>query len=258
MVNNIYNISNALQNIFYEIEENGGELTPEFEEALSISQKDFKDKVKQYANVIKLINGDCSTIDTEIKRLKAYKESKKKLKERLSKILIKAIDMFGEHTKSGGSYVDLGTEKVSVRNSTKIETYDEDINSIAEETVGAIYSMCYNGTEETDPVSMNSVIDGLKEHVEFDETTGEEYKKPIYARPSNFDDICAKITIDVPINKLFEKEGVDMIHGIMNRTSAISVTGYVDKANLKRELQANEVTSNNIAKITKNQSINIR
>lgn len=258
MINNIYNISNTLQNILYEIEQNEGELTPELEEALDITQQDFTNKVKQYSNVIKAIDADCAAIDVETKRLKAYKESKKKLKERLSKILIKAIEMFGQHTKSGGSYVDLGTEKVSVRNSTKVETRDDYIKAIAEETVGSIYSACYYNTIDSEPVTMDSVIESLKNHTEYDKETGDEFKAPVFAVPSNFDDIMADIHISVPLNLLLNNKGIEMIKGIAGRTSQINVSGVVNKAALKTELNNNNVDKNNIAKIVPNKTLNIR
>ena len=38
----IYNITTELEDIFLELEENGGELTPELEERLAITQDNFK------------------------------------------------------------------------------------------------------------------------------------------------------------------------------------------------------------------------
>ena len=256
MNNNIYNISNTLQNILYEIEQNGGELTPELEEALDVTQQDFTNKVKQYSDVIKSIDADCSAIDVEIKRLRAYKESKKKLKERISKILIKAIEMFGQHAKSGGSYVDLGTEKVSVRNSTKIETNDEYIDKIASATVGALYSKAYfNSVEDVDT---DSVIEDLKHNVSVNVNTGEEYERPIYALPSNFDEISADIHIQIPLYQLLEDKGQEMIKAITARTSTIITKGIVNKVALRTELTNNNVDKNNIAKIVPNKTLNIR
>ena len=39
---NIYNITAELEDIFLELEENGGELTPELEERLAITQDNLK------------------------------------------------------------------------------------------------------------------------------------------------------------------------------------------------------------------------
>ena len=118
---NIWQISQELQSIIDELEENGGELTDELEARLSVSQADFKSKVKSYGDAIKYIEGDIKLIDEEVARLKDLKESKKKTIDRLSKIIVWAIDMFGETTKTGGKFVDYGTGKISVRNTEKVE-----------------------------------------------------------------------------------------------------------------------------------------
>ena len=60
---NIYEISQTLLDIHNELEENGGELTEELEKALTITQADFKQKVRDYASVIKQVNLDIAGID---------------------------------------------------------------------------------------------------------------------------------------------------------------------------------------------------
>ena len=42
---NIYNITAELEDIFLELEENGGELTPELEERLAITQDNLKENL---------------------------------------------------------------------------------------------------------------------------------------------------------------------------------------------------------------------
>ena len=45
---NIYNITAELEDIFLELEENDGELTPELEERLAITQDNLKEKLNNY------------------------------------------------------------------------------------------------------------------------------------------------------------------------------------------------------------------
>ena len=124
-MSNIFQISQDLLAVFQELEDNGGELTDELEAKLTVSQADFKTKIKSYTDVIKYTEGDIKLIDEEISRLKELKESKKKAIARLEKIVIWAIGMFGEANKSGNKFVDFGTGKVSVRNTEKVEIDDE-------------------------------------------------------------------------------------------------------------------------------------
>ena len=71
---NIFEIEQDLLSIFDEIEENEGELTPELEEKLAITQENFKNKVESYINLIKIKDGEINTISEEINRLETKKE----------------------------------------------------------------------------------------------------------------------------------------------------------------------------------------
>ena len=55
---NIFEISKELESVFDELEENGGELTEELEEKLSISQDEFRSKVDAYLSVIRHTESD--------------------------------------------------------------------------------------------------------------------------------------------------------------------------------------------------------
>ena len=59
------------------------ELTPELESALVINQEQLQAKAGNYAKVIANIQSDADAIETEIKRLKAMKESKERAITRL-------------------------------------------------------------------------------------------------------------------------------------------------------------------------------
>ena len=205
---NIYEISQTLLDIYNELEENGGELTEELEKALTITQADFKQKVRDYANVIKQVDLDIAGIDQEVKRLKAYKESKAKTKYRLSSILVNAIDMFGEHTKSGGAYVDLGDEKISVRNTTKVEVDTDTVNAIAKDVMDAYNNISWTNSWDEANLSIQSFIDRGKTHTKTDEN-GEEVPDPINIIPENYKDINATIKLTMPLSKLIGYEGVE-------------------------------------------------
>ena len=129
-MSNLFNISAELRDIYAELEENGGELTPEMDEKLAITESDFKSKVEDYANVIKNLQADIIAIETESKRLDGLKKSKSKTIERLQSIVSDAISEFGNTTKSGGKYVDLGTMKLSIRNNIKCEVNDELVSQV--------------------------------------------------------------------------------------------------------------------------------
>ena len=125
---NIYNIEKDLLSILDELEDNEGELTPELEEKLIIKQDEFKAKIKSYSNIIKMLECDIKAIKEEKDRLNNLQKSKEKTIERLKKIMIDAIEMFGNSTKTGGKYIDYGTGKVSMRNTHAVEVEEDSVN----------------------------------------------------------------------------------------------------------------------------------
>ena len=254
---NIYEISQALLDIYNELEENGGELTEELEKALTITQADFKQKVRDYVSVLKQIDLDITGIDQEVKRLKAYKESKSKAKDRLSSILTNAIDMFGEHTKSGGAYVDLGDEKVSVRNTTKVEVDTDTVNAIAKDVMNTYSNLNWTNSWDEANLSIQSFIDRGKTHTKTDEN-GEEVPDPITIVPENYKDINATIKLTMPLSKLIGYEGVEFAKQLLNTNATYSVEGNVSKTDMKKEFVSTNTTENNIAKLINNKTISIK
>ena len=254
---NIYEISQTLLDIYNELEENGGELTEELEKALTVTQADFKQKVRDYASVIKQVDLDIAGIDQEVKRLKAYKDSKAKVKERLSAILANAIDMFGEHTKSGSAYVDLGDEKVSVRNTTKVEVDTDIINAIAKDVMNTYSNLNWTNSWDEANLSIQSFIDRGKTHTKTDEN-GEEVPDPITIVPENYKDINAMIKLTMPLSKLIGYEGVKFAKQLFNTGSAYSVEGSINKTDMKKEFVSTNTTENNIAKLVNNKTISIK
>lgn len=144
-MSNLYKISEELRNIYSQIEENEGELTPELEEALSITEEDFQNKISDYSELLKQLNADLFTIDTESKRLSALKKSKENLVNKLKETMADAIEEFGYTNKTGSKYIDLGSTKISVRHSSKCETDDDTISSIGNTMNNYIKNMSDNG-----------------------------------------------------------------------------------------------------------------
>ena len=162
---NIWQIQQELLSIFDELEENGGELTEELEEQLAISQEDFRSKVESYTNVIKSVKADIAAIDQESKRLAELKKSKTSMVDRLSKVIIDAVDKFGDTTKTGGKFFDYGTGKVSVRNSQKVELDDDKAQCMANEYAKCIaFENMLGGASNRENITHEEMIQRCKEH----------------------------------------------------------------------------------------------
>lgn len=138
---NIFEIKNELADLFNQVEENYGELTPELEEALTIKHEEFTDKIKGYSDYVKSLNIDLDAIDTEIARLKELKDSKKKAIDRLEKVMAEAIMEFGDTSKSGSKFVDWGTGKASVRITQSVDV-NEYFIEIFNQKIKNFYETC--------------------------------------------------------------------------------------------------------------------
>lgn len=144
-MSNLFSIDASLQQIYAEIEDNEGELTPELEEQLIIKENEFKNKIDSYCGLIKTIKGEIETIKLEQKRIAEYKTRKEKLLERLQSTVAEAVCKYGTETKSGGHNFDTGLNKISVRNTVKCDVSETGIDMFATAMNTFIHNMSQNG-----------------------------------------------------------------------------------------------------------------
>ncbi len=110
---NLYEITREAQELASLLETE--ELTPELEAALVINQADLQAKGLNYAKVISNMQGDSDAIDQEIKRLKAMKDSKDRVTNRLKDALRDAMLV------SGIDKIESPLFKLSLRRSEAVE-----------------------------------------------------------------------------------------------------------------------------------------
>lgn len=72
-----------------------GELNEELENALVINQNELQEKAISYGYAIKSIESDIDTIDAEIERLKALKQSRTNAIERMRAAVLEALTIYG-------------------------------------------------------------------------------------------------------------------------------------------------------------------
>ncbi len=115
---NLYNISTEYLKLRNELIESMGELTPELETALTINQEDLEKKGLAYGFIIKNIDNDIATIDSEIERLTLLKKSRNNAIDRLKNTLKTAMELF-EITK-----IESPLLKISFLKSKSVEVLD--------------------------------------------------------------------------------------------------------------------------------------
>lgn len=160
---NLFQISMELNAIYDDIEENGGEITPEIEERLNIAEGNFKGKINDYVSLIRILDGQIGQCSEEAKRIAKVKKSKENLKERLSGFVIKAIEEFGDSTPKGTKYVDFGTYKVSTRKSAVCEINQDAVDLLSEEYKDTVRGYFYNKAFDLGKDLTEDTVNRLKE-----------------------------------------------------------------------------------------------
>ena len=118
---NIYEISRNYLQLIDELQEQGGELTPELENALKINKQDFENKAEAYCQVIINLNAEIDGLNNECVRLAEKRDRAKKAVERLKDKLTNAMLLFDYEKKS------VGTFSLSFRKSEQVIIDDAEV-----------------------------------------------------------------------------------------------------------------------------------
>lgn len=118
---NIFNISQELEDIFYQIEENGGEITPELEERLAITEDKLHDKLDSYRRVHSKLLSDVKTCKEEETRIAKLRKTKENQAEKLKDTMLTAVQQFGALGKSGNRLINLPDAKLYTKASACTE-----------------------------------------------------------------------------------------------------------------------------------------
>lgn len=118
---NIFNISRELEDIFLQLEENGGEITPELEEKLAITEDKLYDKLDGYRRVHSKLLSDAKTCKEEETRIAKLRKTKENQAERLKDTMLTAVQQFGALGKSGNRTINLPDAKLYTKASACTE-----------------------------------------------------------------------------------------------------------------------------------------
>lgn len=254
-MNNIFNIEQKLLAIFDELEENEGDLTPELEEQLNITQEQFNSKIKDYSNVVKMLETDITAIKEEKARLSDLQKSKEKNIERLKKIMVEAIEKFGDTTKSGGKYVDYGTGKVSVRNSQAIEVEEDSVNRFVNRLITSLKwynenNQLHNGL--VDPIDVIAFANSKTQEEEDDNLEVDLYDT------KDTENLAISVDLDIDIPTLLTTEkGINLAKALLDY-NIFSIKAKADKKGIKDEAKSEQHYMPVFAKLVTNKSISIK
>lgn len=143
MKQSLYNITEDQRLINAMLEETGGELTPEIEEAMMITEENFISKAEAYGATISEYDAQAEACAQEIKRLQAFKKTCENVSKRMKERISDAMMAFDKDK------VTAGTFRFSFRKSTAVVVENEEL--IPEE---------YFRTERT--ICRKELMDALK------------------------------------------------------------------------------------------------
>ncbi len=140
---NIFNISQELEDIFYQIEENGGEITHELEERLAITEDKLHDKLDSYRRVYSKFVSDVKTCKEEELRIARVRRTKENQAERLKDTMLAAVQQFGALGKSGNRLINLPDAKLYTKSSACTEV-DMNRSAILMQLFLDVYSIAWS------------------------------------------------------------------------------------------------------------------
>lgn len=133
----LYELEKEYLEIINILEENGGELTSELEESITINKNELNEKIGKYFNLIAELENINNAIKSEVKRLNSKILNKEKTINILQNAVKNATILFGkeEFTKKGNKAYLLELEDLSIRLSPSESVIITDENVIPQEFI---------------------------------------------------------------------------------------------------------------------------
>lgn len=126
----LYTISNELQDIFFAIEDNGGEITEELMGKLACKENELQDKLTSYVQAIKEWQNSADFCKKEKQSINDRQNVYKNRIEHLKSIILDTIDKFGEESKTN-KFIELPQYRLSTRNSTSLQIDENRLNLLS-------------------------------------------------------------------------------------------------------------------------------
>lgn len=254
MAKSIFEIDKELYSLYDEIEEAGGEITPEIEEKLEINGQDMTNKVKNITNFINNLNADILAIKSETDRLAKLKKSKENTIKGLTKLVLFAINKYGTENKKGKKWFDWGTGRVGIRKSTSVELDDKKIEYLVDALKTTVVNGIYTNTlHQSSSIDSQSLLDAAihNAQIEGDITNSE-------VEVEDMDDVIINVTIPVSMANLLQGDGYMLLANMGDvAKDGWSFKPSVDKKAMKVKLTDEGCTSN-IAKVVENDNLTIK
>lgn len=254
MGRSIFDIDRELYALYDEIEEAGGEITPEIEEKLELNGQEMTNKVRSITNFINSLNADLLAIKSETDRLAKLKKSKENTITGLTNLVLFAIKKYGVADKKGKKWIDWGTGKVSIRKSETVEVNSKKLDAINDMLKVTFANGIYTGTlNQNSSVDEQALLDAIvntaKESGDYE--CSEIEIEDLY-------DVNIEVTVPVKLTDLLKGDG----YQLMTNVGAVNRDGWKFKPSIDKKLMKVKIKDDgcvsNIAEIVENYNLTIK
>lgn len=258
-MDSLFSISNELRKVIEDIEIQGGEITPEQEEDLIISEANLKEKLEHYRKAMLILQYQEQLAADEIKRLQSAKKTKDNIVNKLKTSILNAVLEFGEYGKSGNKVIECETSKFFTAN-TKSVVLDEGKISILIEmfidwanTLNDVDMLddSFGGSGDFDPNSIINIINkkahekGLVED-DFNFTVDDLYLTNI------------NISYNLSMFELLKGDATGLVREVVNNEHRVRIIPNLDKVEIKKSIESNITPNVTVARIVSEPSLRIR
>lgn len=256
----LYSISNDLNNIFFEIEENGGEVTEEILDRLAISEDNLRQKLDNYRKAYTSLSFDAETCKKEETRIAAIRKAYENNAKRLKDAMFVAVQQFGEIGKNGNRQINLIDSKLYTKSSKSVD-YDITLAAILKDCVITwLRGLDDNDMLENVSFTIPEVIDSINEVFVHLYT---EQAQELFDRTGNYFTVNdlrmlnIKFEFNVDIDELLSCPGLSIARAYFTEEHKADVSLNVDKKAIKELLEIGNF-DNNISKISQSETLVIK
>lgn len=258
-MDSLFSISNDLKRILEDIEIQDGEITPEQEEDLIISEANLKEKLEHYRKAILILQYQEQLAADEIKRLQSVKKTKDNIVNRLKTNVLNAVLQFGEYGKSGNKIIECETSKFFTANTKSVVIDENKISILIELFFDWANSLndvdmlddSFGSSGDFDPNSIINIINKKAHEKEFIEDDFNFTVDDLYLTHIN-------ISYDMSLLELLKSNATGLLRETINNEHRVSVISNLNKVEIKKSIENNITPNVTIASIEVEPSLRIK
>ena len=234
-MSSLYKISEKLQEIFEELEEQGGEFTEEQLKELEITEEELKEKVDNYVKVIKEFKNSAEFCKKEKDNIYQRQKMFTNRVDRLKSLLLTAVQQFGKENKTN-KFIETDSCKVYTKNTKSCQIDETRMNLFKKYAINAIGELIVNKLPEeriTDNEILELINARYKECTPVDSPDYKEFTMDdLYGVKFNF-----TISENIPaLNAVFRNAIYDIVNHYDSEICNIEIDS--DKTSLKSKIES--------------------